>query len=161
MYYNSYQNGYIIKLTGAGWIQSGQHCVIYHWKADSFSIPMVFEELWYIKIIIGNLTAIFQIITVELPIILLMYTISKFLKHHRHAEWISFPMMYHTVLHTLHSACYSQFNNIPFLVTIVTHIFPPKWFSWQPKSSDLSAISLLTGIPNMVKIGLELAKLQS
>ena len=38
---------YIIKLTGAGWIQGVQHGVIHHWKVDTCSIPMVFEELWY------------------------------------------------------------------------------------------------------------------
>ena len=52
------------------------------------------------KIIMGNLTAIFQIITVELTIIMLIYTISKFLNHHWHAEGISFPMMYHIVYST-------------------------------------------------------------
>ena len=40
-----YQYGYIIKLTGVGCIQSVQHCVIHHWKADTCSIPMVFEEV--------------------------------------------------------------------------------------------------------------------
>ena len=107
-----------------------------------------------------NLTAIFQIITVELTIIILIYTISKCLKHHWNAEWISFPMMYDTVLYTLYSPCASQFNNIPFLVTMVTH-FPTKMVFMATKISELSTISLLTRIPNMVKIGLELAKLQS
>ena len=97
---------------------------------------------------------------VKLPIIIRLYMISQFLKHHWNAEGISFPMMYHTVLYTLYSACASLFNNIPILVTMVTHIFPPKWFPWQPKSCDLSMISLLTRMPNMVKIGLKLAKLQ-
>ena len=76
------------------------------------------------------------------------------------AEGNSFPMMYHRVVYILYSPCVSQFNNIPILVTIVTHIFPPKWFLWQPKSCDLSLISLMTRMPNIVKIGLELAKLQ-
>ena len=47
MCYHSYQNVYIIKLTGAGWIQGVQHCVIHHWKADPFSMPMVFGKLWH------------------------------------------------------------------------------------------------------------------
>ena len=52
-------------------------------------------EIVYIKKIMGNLTAIFQIITVELTITMFIYTISQFLKHHVHAEGISFPMMYY------------------------------------------------------------------
>ena len=76
-------------------------------------------------------------------------------------EGISLPMMYHTMLHTLYSTRDSQFNNIPILVTMVTHIFLPKWFLWQPKSCSVSTMSLLTIVLNMVTIGLELAKLQS
>ena len=49
------------------------------------------------KLIMGNLTVIFQIINVELIIILLIYMISKFPKHHWNAKASSFPMMYHTV----------------------------------------------------------------
>ena len=61
----------------------------------------------------------------------------------------SFPMKYHPVLYTLYSSCASQINNIPMLVTTVTHIFPPKWFPWHPKSCDLSRISLLMRIPKI------------
>ena len=43
---------------------------------------------------------------------MLLYTISQFLKHHWNAAGINFPMMYHTVLYTLYSACTRQFNNI-------------------------------------------------
>ena len=162
MCYHSYQNGNMIILTGAGWIQCLQHCVIHHWKADPFSIPMVFEELWYIKIIMGNSTVIIWKMVVKLPIIILLYTILQFINHHWNAAGISFPMMYHTVLYALYSACSaSQFNNIPILVTMVTHIFPPKLFPCQPKSCYLSTISLLTTMLNMVKIGHKLAKLQS
>ena len=94
-------------------------------------------------------------ITPSTPIINLIYMISQFLKHYWHAEGISFPMIYH-----MYSACTSQFNNIPILVAMVTHIFPTKWFPWQPESFDLSTIHLLTQMPNMEKVGLKLAKLQ-
>ena len=40
------------------------------------------------------------------------------------------------------------------MVTIVTHHFLPKCFPWQPKSCDMSTISLWTGMRNMVKIKL-------
>ena len=72
--------------------------------------------------------AIIWKMAVKLPLIILIYTISQFLKHRWNTEWISFPMMYHTVLYTLYSACASQFNNIPILVTMVTSIFPPNGF---------------------------------
>ena len=39
-----------------------------------------------------------------------------------------------------------------------THKFPTKWFPWQPKLCDTWAISLLTRILNIVKIGLKLTK---
>ena len=57
--------------------------------------------------------------------------------------------------------CTRKFNKIPILVTIVTHNFPPTWFPWQPKSCDLWTVSMLTRIPNMMKIGLTLTKLLS
>ena len=41
---------------------------------------------------------------------------------------------------------------------MVTHKCPPKWFPWQPKLCDMSTISLLTRILNMVDIGLPLTK---
>ena len=44
---------------------------------------------------------------------------------------------------------------------MVTHNFPPKWFSCQPKSYNMSTISLLTTVLNMLKIGLKLKKLPS
>ena len=44
---------------------------------------------------------------------------------------------------------------------MVTHNFPPKWLLWQPKLCDISTISLLTQILNMVKIGFTPMKLQS
>ena len=97
--------------------------------------------------------------SVKLPIVILIYTISKF-KHHWNSEWISFPMMYHTVLYILYSPCASQFNNMPNFGNYGNTHFPPKWFSWQPKSCDLSPKSLLTRMPNMVKIWFELTKLQ-
>ena len=42
--YQSYQNGYIIKLSDAGIIQGVQYSVIHHCKADPFTIPIVFGE---------------------------------------------------------------------------------------------------------------------
>ena len=47
MYYHSYQNEYIIKLTGTGRIMGVQHSVIHHWRADHSSIPMVIVESLY------------------------------------------------------------------------------------------------------------------
>ena len=77
------------------------------WYTIGKLIPSAFQwclgncDIVYITRIIDNLTANFQIITVDLPIIILIYTIMKFLKHHWHAEGISSPMMYHTVLHIM------------------------------------------------------------
>ena len=161
MCYHSYLNGYIMKLTDEYRAYNTLLYSIGKLIPSAFQMSLRDFGIVYINIIIGNLTVNFQIFTVELPISSLIYTISKFPNHHWHAERISFPMMYHTVLYTLYSACASQFNNILIVVTMVTHIFPPKWFSWQPKSCELSMISLLIRIPNMVKIGIELAKLQS
>ena len=47
------------------------------------------------------------------------------------------------------------------LVTMVTHNFLPKWFSWQLKSCGMSTITLLTRMVYMVTVGLKMTKLQS
>ena len=101
----------------------------------------------YIKIIMGNSTVIIWNMAVKMTIIILIYMIPQFLKHHWSAEGIRVPIMHHTVLCTLYSACSSQFNHITSLVTMVTNIFPPKWCPCQPKSGGLSTISLLTRMP--------------
>ena len=38
---------------------------------------------------------------------------------------------------------------------MVTHNFLPKWFPWQPISYDMSTISVLARIQNMLNIGLK------
>ena len=73
----------------------------------------------YTKTTTGNPTAIFQIITAELPIITPTHMTLKLLKHHWHTEGTSPKMMHHTVLHTLHSARDSQPNNTPIPGTTV------------------------------------------
>ena len=67
-----------------------------------------FLKFHWNKIIMGNSTVIIW----KMPIIILIYTISKFPKHHWNADGIRFTIMYHTVLYTVYSAYANQFNNI-------------------------------------------------
>ena len=80
---------------------------------------------------------------------------------HENVDDLSFQMKYHTVVYTLYSAIDSQFNNMPIFITIATHYFPLKWSPWQPKSCDISIISVVASIPSVATIGLKLTKLQS
>ena len=44
---------------------------------------------------------------------------------------------------------------------MVTHNVQPKWFPWEPKSYDMSIISVLASIQSMMKSGLKVMKIQS
>ena len=111
--------------------------------------------------IVDTWTVNIQIITVTLRIISLIYKVYTLPIPQENADTLSFPMMYHTVVYTPYSVPNSQFNNIPILVTMVTNNFPPKWFQWQPKSFDMSTVSVLASFPSVAKNGLQLTKLQS
>ena len=87
------------------WLAQAEYKVYNNvWYIIGKLVPSAFQwylrnsDIVYIKIIISNLTASFQIITVELSIIIVIYMVSQFLKYHWNAEWISFPMMHHNVL---------------------------------------------------------------
>ena len=75
----------------------------------------------------------------------------------RQVSW-SEIILYNIMVYIMHDSGASQFNNLPILVTMVTQKVPPNLFPWQPKSRDMWTVSLLTWIPNMMKIGLNLAK---
>ena len=49
MCYHSYQTRYIIKLAVGGWLQGVHNCVIHHWKAEVFSILLVYGMFFFIS----------------------------------------------------------------------------------------------------------------